>query len=65
MRLNRDVAIKVSELQFSDRFEHEAHVIATLNHANICTIYDVGEHNGRPFIVITCSWLEFRMPWPE
>ncbi len=41
-RLNRDVAIKVSSAQFSDRFEREAKAIAALNHPNICQIYDIG-----------------------
>ena len=41
-RLNRDVAIKVSAAQFSDRFEREAKAIAALNHPNICQVYDVG-----------------------
>ena len=41
-RLNRDVAIKVSAAQFSDRFEREAKAIAALNHPNICQIYDLG-----------------------
>ncbi|MGA2714631.1 MAG: serine/threonine-protein kinase, partial [Bryobacteraceae bacterium] len=41
-RLNRDVAIKISAQQFTDRFEREAHAIAALNHANICTLYDIG-----------------------
>ena len=41
-RLNRDVAIKVSKEQFSERFAREAEAIAQLNHANICTLYDVG-----------------------
>ena len=41
-RLNRDVAIKVSAERFSERFEREAQAIASLNHANICTLYDVG-----------------------
>jgi serine/threonine protein kinase len=41
-RLNRDVAIKVSSEQFSERFEREARAIAALNHPNICQIYDVG-----------------------
>src|ERR1700693_2472282 len=40
-RLNRDVAIKVSAAQFSERFEREAKAIAALNHPNICQIYDV------------------------
>ena len=41
-RLNRDVAIKVSAAQFSERFEREAKAIAALNHPNICQIYDIG-----------------------
>jgi eukaryotic-like serine/threonine-protein kinase len=42
-RLGRDVAIKVSAQQFTDRFEREARAIAALNHTNIiCTLYDVG-----------------------
>ena len=41
-RLNREVALKVSQEKFSDRFEREARAIAALNHPNICTLYDVG-----------------------
>src|SRR6202049_1754669 len=41
-RLNRDVAIKVSAQQFTDRFEREARAIAALNHANICILHDIG-----------------------
>jgi eukaryotic-like serine/threonine-protein kinase len=41
-RLDRDVAIKVSAQQFTDRFEREARAIAALNHANVCTLFDVG-----------------------
>ena len=41
-RLGREVAIKVSSQQFTERFEREAKVIASLNHPNICTLYDVG-----------------------
>src|ERR1700675_170315 len=41
-RLKRDVAIKVSAAQFSERFEREAQAIAALNHSNICTLHDVG-----------------------
>jgi Tol biopolymer transport system component/tRNA A-37 threonylcarbamoyl transferase component Bud32 len=41
-RLNRIVAVKVSNEQFSERFEGEAHAVAALNHAHICTLHDVG-----------------------
>src|ERR1035438_2247999 len=41
-RLNRHVAIKVSQERFSDRFEREARAVAALNHPNICHLYDVG-----------------------
>jgi len=41
-RLNRDVAIKVSSDRFSERFEREARVVASLNHPNICTLHDLG-----------------------
>jgi eukaryotic-like serine/threonine-protein kinase len=56
-RLNRDVAIKVSDAQFSERFEREAKAIAALNHPNICQIYDIGPNylvmefiDGRPIV---------------
>src|ERR1700680_2432107 len=41
-RLGREVAIKISAEQFSERFEREARAIAALNHPNICQLYDVG-----------------------
>src|SRR3979490_880973 len=54
-RLKRDVAIKVSAAQFSERFEREATAIAALNHSNICTLHDIGPNylvleyvEGRP-----------------
>src|SRR5580658_8651200 len=41
-RLNRIVAVKVSQAQFSERFENEARAVAALNHPHICQLYDVG-----------------------
>src|ERR1700680_1790683 len=41
-RTGRDVAIKVSAEEFSERFDREARAIAALNHPNICQLYDVG-----------------------
>ena len=41
-RLGRAVAIKTAREQFNARFEREARAIASLNHPNICTLYDVG-----------------------
>jgi serine/threonine-protein kinase len=41
-RLNREVAIKVSAARFSERFETEARIVASMNHPNICRLYDVG-----------------------
>ncbi len=41
-RLDRIVAVKVSQQQFTDRFEREARAVAALNHPHICTLHDVG-----------------------
>jgi len=41
-RLGREVAIKVSAAQFTERFDREARAVAALNHPNICQLYDVG-----------------------
>jgi serine/threonine protein kinase len=41
-RLDRIVAIKISNEQFTERFELEARAVAALNHPNICTLHDVG-----------------------
>ena len=56
-RLDREVAIKVlpSDLSKDEdrlrRFEQEAKATSALNHPNILTVYDIGEHDGSPFIV--------------
>ena len=41
-RLNRKVAVKITQEQFSGRFEREALAISAFNHPHICTLYDVG-----------------------
>ena len=41
-RLGRPVAIKILHEQFGERFEREARAISSLNHPNVCTLYDVG-----------------------
>ena len=57
-RLERSVAIKVLPREFSDdagrraRFEREAAAIASLSHPNICTLHDVGDHDGTMFLVM-------------
>jgi tetratricopeptide (TPR) repeat protein len=58
LRLGRLVAIKglphalSGDQEAADRFQWEAHAASALNHPNICTIYDVGEHHGQPFLVM-------------
>ena len=49
---NRDVALKTIREPFSDRFEREARAISSLNHPNICTLFDVGEHEDSGYLVM-------------
>jgi len=57
-RLDRTVAIKfikaeaIADPRSRDRFEREARVLAGLTHPNICTLHDVGEHDGERFLVM-------------
>jgi serine/threonine protein kinase len=41
-RTGRNVAIKVSDERFNERFDREVRAVAALNHPNICTLFDVG-----------------------
>ena len=56
-RLGRDVALKILPDSFAresdrlHRFEQEARAVAALNHPNILAVFDIGQHDGSPFLV--------------
>src|SRR5579864_5373890 len=57
-RLDRTVAIKIlpetlaADAHFRERFDREARALSRLDHAHICTVYDVGQQDGTAYLVM-------------
>ncbi len=58
VRLGRRVAVKLLPVELgsdpaaTERFQREARIVSSLSHPNICTLFDIGEHEGRHFMVM-------------
>jgi serine/threonine protein kinase/Flp pilus assembly protein TadD len=67
-RLGREVAIKTVNAVYTERFEREARAISALNHPHICTLHDVGSHEGSGYLVMELvdgQPLRGPMPWAD
>src|SRR5215510_3981702 len=77
LKLNREIAIKVLSDEVADssarrRFQREAQTASSLNHPHILTVHDVGEFDGRQYLVTELvdggtfrEWIEHRHDWRE